>query len=183
MNFVKNILSSEKKFNLTGDHFILSNIKKLETESEPTRIFSILELIFSHIKKTLGEDLLKQRISSYQDQSHCKEIYFSLKTTHGLLRFEKIQFNLNKKTNLHVHPEYILDEVLCGSLEESLYQKTKSGCFKVSKIIRKNAGHVSKIYDPHGHPHKVESKKRQTMTACLYLGHEDVKEVQEIMTL
>ena len=90
-----------------------------------------------------------------------------------------MHFRENKTTLLHTHPEFIIDEIISGSFRESLYMKNNKGEYELVNAETKIKGDILRVCDPSGHPHKITAIGGDCITACLYLGHEYVKLINE----
>ncbi len=137
----------------------------------------ILEDIFIYFKDLIGKNVLTEKLSISKGVSHGKVSFCRIDTNHGKLRFEKMHFCQNIPTVLHTHPEFIIDEIILGSLSEECFRKNGNGLYSYQESHNRQVGDRQKVYDPFGHPHKVIAKNEDCLTACLYLGHEDVKEI------
>lgn len=178
MNFVNDIYNKENDFRFYESRDFQALINKLESVNTSEEILEVMGLMFEFIKGSIGPDNLFKTFKVNSKDSHGKEILLKLNTIHGTLRFEKMLFCEQRETELHTHPEFIVDEILEGFLIENQFSMNDLN-FKYSHTVQRNPGHIQKVYDPKGHPHKVHSLKGDCLTVCLYLGHQYVEKVKE----
>ena len=114
------------------------------------------------------------------DLSHLKQVFFDVPTEAGALCFELIYFTGNAWTALHRHPEYVMDEIIAGTLEEHLYQrdKTSQGNYNLIRKCQRPAEDTRVIYDPEGSPHNVRGSSDACLTLCLYLGTQVMQNIE-----
>lgn len=179
MNFVKDIYNKENDFHFYESREFQGLINKLESVNAPEEILNVMHSIFDLLKRLIGPENLFKTFLVNSFESHGKEILLKLNTKHGTLRFEKMLFCEQRETELHTHPEFIVDEILEGFLIENQFKLVNGINFEYSHTLQRNPGNLQKVFDPKGHPHKVHSLKGDCMTICLYLGHQYVERVKE----
>jgi hypothetical protein len=111
--------------------------------------------------------------------SHSKIILVNEPTTMGTLLLEVICFTGEKATTLHLHPEFMVDEVLYGTLREDCYKPIENGQYDFSQTLIRTAGSQRDIFDPDGHPHQVTAEKGPCVCLCLSLGKNDVRSIED----
>lgn len=102
--------------------------------------------------------------------SHIKQRLLDIPVSPGQLTFEVMYFTGLAWTKPHLHPEYVVDEIITGRLQEHLYRVHQDGTYSGIKNRIRTAGDRRAIYDPEGFPHNVtgtESDPCIMLTLCL----------------
>ncbi len=166
--------------NLLKSSMIKSKFNELTYLSSSQEVEGWLDSLYFLIKKRVNELNLTDYPCSFEAKSHCKKTLLQRKTHLGTLSFEVMYFSEGNETGAHSHPEFILDEIIEGALEET--QLEKKGNFFVSKekkLVR-SCGDKRMIYDPNEfYPHNVRAINGPCLVFCLSLGSKKVESIQE----
>lgn len=159
------------------DKFIEDSIAHLEKSDTPETTLAALEDIFHYLK-----DKVSLKPSRAPDctktLSHIKDSYYTKKTKLGCLIFEVLFFTGNKFTGLHTHPEYLVDEIIQGSIEEKIYSKDKvTGKYEYQESILRSESNRRVSYRPCGLPHDVCAKEAPCISITLSLGKKSVESI------
>ena len=132
-------------------------------------VLSKLDLIFDQFREKVHLDF--SIISG--DNSHYKKILHQEETHEGRLTIALTYFTGRKSTGLHIHPEYIIDEVIHGQMIENLYKKEGELYIFDRKRFRLT-GDKRRIDCPMGHPHDVIAHVDPCVTLCLTMGQKEM---------
>jgi hypothetical protein len=182
MNFASYVISKESEFELEKNQALIDLIHEMENLNLSGEILLVMEKIHHLIKVIIGEKVLLEKLPMSSSDSHAKEIFLEYPTRHGILRFEKMHFQSRIPTILHTHPEFIMDEVMAGSFMEAIFRRKSSGEYEEWKVEKRNRGETLRIHDPAGHPHTITAMEGDCITACLYLGQNYVKAIEETIS-
>lgn len=163
--------SFSKKTSLT----LNEHISRLNSSTTIDETLNHLEFIFLKIKSLLmtTEDLVTPNLE--MGLSHVKVNYVNQEIKQGELVFEIIYFTGDKSTGLHTHPEFIIDEIVQGSIEEINYKLTDDGNYKYcGRVIRKEKDFRT-IHNVCGMPHDVCAKDSPCISYSLSLGRRCVE--------
>lgn len=158
-------------------------LEKLEMSRTSEDILRESKVIFDyyHSQFKKNNNIVEEVINS--KVSHVKELLFAQKTSLGQLKVEVIYFGNKVSTGLHIHPEFIIDEIFYGGLVESVYKKTSDGIhhgpvFSPLKTERRLVGDYRISYDMDGLPHDVIGIEDINISLCLSLGKKPMEMVE-----
>ena len=106
------------------------------------------------------------------NQSHIKKSLLHIEREGLKLNVELIYFTGVCWTGAHTHPEYMVEEVLEGTLHEQEFVSSKP-LLKGQQQLR-NKGHYRSQFDPQGHPHNVIGYRGTSLVLCLTYGKNSV---------
>lgn len=144
-------------------------------EQGSNKTINSLEQLFFESKKLLVNEFDLKRTPEH-NCSHFKRLLFDEKLGDMLLKLELIYFTGLEWTGPHIHPEFVLDEVLTGELLEQIYNKQGTN-YNKDKLNIRPTGDFRAIYDPQGHPHNVIAKDGPSCVLCLSLGKNSVTSI------
>lgn len=111
------------------------------------------------------------------DTSHQKKCLFQ-KQEHGqTLKVELIHFTGLHWTGPHIHPQFLMEWIISGTLEEQCYSHI-NGEYRANAIQVRYSNDFRMIDDPSGHPHNVRSKEGCCQVLCLSLGSTPVTPIE-----
>lgn len=145
---------------------------------EPAERLVELQRLMTLMKRSVNFETLTQSFSKDCGESHQKEVIFETMTAQGYLCFEVIHFTGKAFTSLHLHPEYVVDEVVRGTLKEENY-RLQHGVYRKEDVVIREAGDSRQSFDPQGMPHRVIAQGGSCYTYCLSLGTHGVRAVKE----
>ena len=154
----------------------LENINKLNSSDE---ILGYLKDFYVHLKEDTKIEGLFTHDELNSNESHVKKLILNEKTNHGTLKFEVMYFTGKKYTPTHTHPEFVIDEVVKGKLEEKIYRCTDDGKYEFVKTDIRPTNDLRLINCDQGYPHEVIGLDKLNFTYCLSMGHEKVTPICE----
>ena len=108
-------------------------------------------------------------------EQYSKLILFENQTQFGRLAVDWIQFGFHQPTGLHLHSDFVFEELFSGSTEEQIYQRCAETHEYVPVSTEVRNSPCSRFgYDPTGHPHCVTALEPKTWGLCLHLGKRGV---------
>ena len=114
--------------------------------------------------------------------SHVKQRLLEHSVVAGRLVFELMCFTGASWTEPHIHPEYVIDEIIAGSLEEHMYQLQQDNAYHGVQQHVRSCGDRRVLHDPEGCPHRIRSADGCAVVLTLYLGTRPVQPIQIIGT-
>lgn len=161
----------ETQLILTKDSISQNIIYLIDSTTSSEIILSLMNDLFTHLIQIIDSKTIFKNLVGAPHDSHSKILFFEEYLVHGNLRFEKMQFFKGVSTVLHSHPEYLVDEIMSGSLLEQNFEKNIYDLYTPLSSRVRQEGHRTQVYDPlNGHPHKVVAQGADCLTLCLYLG-------------
>ena len=135
--------------------------------------------IMKTLKSIFDEYTEKLDLSKIQDgtphatyDSHTKFLIEKQNTPLGELVFELILFKEGKNTGPHIHPRFMLDKIIEGELQETLFTPCEGG-YQREKIVSRKHGENRAICCPHCFPHDVKAINGNCLSLSMTLGEQD----------
>lgn len=150
-------------------------VESVFTFSDPTEKASMLKRIFEFFRYKLHEttELTKFPICN---ESHMKKQLFQAKRGGETLKVELIYFTGLKWTEPHIHPQYLVEWVLDGEIQEQKF-KLEHGKFIDSGQNTRRAGDYRMVCAEDGHPHRVRGHDGPAFVLCVSLGTREVEPI------
>jgi hypothetical protein len=169
----------QKKYNFQVVSDFSSIVESLDDIRCNEKILCELENIFNSVKEFIisGKDL--GNIDCVKEASHAKILYFEKETKHGTFKIEGMHFSGSCFTCLHTHPEYVVDGVISGSLEEKIYGVDSQGHHTLRESVVRDQDSFRAHFDDRGYPHKVKAIDGPCIVLSLCLGHNKVESLTE----
>lgn len=136
-----------------------------------------LDNIFMILKSSLPTLPLIKLPEMHEGLSHVKSNYLTLQTDKGELIFEVIKFTGNQSTGLHTHPEFLIDEIIEGSIEELNYKENSDGNYIYCGRDIRQVGSMRRTHTTCGLPHDVCAKDSPCISFALSLGKRSVETI------
>lgn len=133
--------------------------------AKESSVLEELEQIFNEYRQNIELDF--SIITG--EESHYKQILHESEGANGTLIIALIYFTGTKPTGLHIHPEYIIDEVVHGKMIESVYKKDGDEYVLDKEHFRQKGERISS-YCLKGAPHSVIASEGVCVTLCLVFG-------------
>lgn len=152
-------------------------IQNIQNEKCKDKILEDLKLIFHSLKKQVLS--LGVKPLAIAGQSHAKVNYLERETIHGTLKFETLFFTGDKYTGVHTHPEFVVDEVIEGSLKEKNFEPCKNDHYHFSGTTIREASDRVEVFCDDGFLHNVCAEDEGCFSACLSLGKKKVVMISE----
>ncbi|MCB0357659.1 MAG: hypothetical protein KDD40_11655 [Bdellovibrionales bacterium] len=138
-----------------------------------------LKSIFFSIK----QDLIIPEFSDFvfnNKSSHGKLELFKGQYVDYYLKVELIFFTGEAWTGEHTHPQFVIDEVLSGQLQEQNFKKIHNK-YQASTLLNREQGNFRAIFDKDGHPHNVIALNGPALVLCLSLGTCAVESIPRVL--
>ncbi len=150
----------------------LSNFKHFQNK-EPNVLIQELEQLYKKLRPLALE--IKDPLDKINtcNKSHLKLRLLELDTPRGVLKFEIIYFTGVSTTSPHTHPEFVIDEIISGTLQEEELI-SKNGVYQVQQAHLREDKDIKAYFDPSGSPHKVKAVHGPCKSFCLSLGFNSV---------
>ncbi len=152
-------------------------IENIENEKCQDKILENLKIIFKVLKKQVLELGVKPK--AIPGQSHAKVNYLERETIHGTLKFETLYFTGDKFTGVHTHPEFVVDEVIEGSLKERNFEPCENDHYHFCGTTIREASDRVEVFCDDGFLHNVCAEDEGCFSASLSLGRNKVVMVPE----
>lgn len=150
-----------------------------EEPKSPEDTLSILHKLYLTLRSTaLSHPFFLENFENIPG-SHIKDNLVRWSCPYGLLNLDALLFTGNEYTGSHTHSEYIIDEVISGSLYERKYSRTGSKYYHCGSEIRKTDDPPRLCYDIKGLPHNVIGHQGSCSSLCLSFGHQEVHPIAE----
>ena len=181
--FVKSV---ESKYNFSQSDGLLDLVEKINDLECKNKILDGLKRIYLFVKADINSGINSginsnidlENINCIQGESHSKILYYEKSTTHGKLKIEGMHFSGDCPTSLHTHPEYIVDEIISGKLEEKCYEIDDNNLVQSEVNIRQENCFKAE-FDPSGNPHRVTALEGPCVVLSLCLGHNQVEVLKD----
>tara|TARA_B100001971_G_scaffold215195_1_gene260288 strand:+ start:113395 stop:113886 length:492 start_codon:yes stop_codon:yes gene_type:complete len=156
-------------------------INQLEEIKNQEDVLSLLKELYVQLKEDTSIEDLFSEDELASENSHVKKLLLDQPTKLGNLKFEVMFFTGKKYTPTHTHPEFVIDEVVEGKLEERIYRCLGDGKYEFVKSEIRDVNDMRMINCEQGYPHEVIGKGDKNFTLCLTLGHDKVEPICESM--
>lgn len=162
-----------ESFSLIGNQaeMELAIIAEDQNEREIAKVLEASYRIFR--EKFLSEK--DKWIQSLLGEDYSKLVLFEAETRHGRLAFDWIQFGYKNPTGLHLHSDFVIEELFSGVLKEDVYCCEGGTRYQLSTTQLRHAPDFRFHHDTKGTPHNVEALREKTWGLCLHLGHRGVQ--------
>jgi hypothetical protein len=153
-----------------------SKIEEIESQLSTGHKLAYLEDVFRSYREEVFSEIHDIPFSQ-GSASHFKKVLFEERIGSEYLKICLVYFTGKAWTGPHTHSEYLVEEILTGSLKEQKYDLARGAYVPAGSEIRET-GEYRAIYSPDGFPHNIIAHGGPSLVLNLSYGVAEVEPIE-----